>query len=321
MLMYYYLDWFQCFIVAIPLAYFCLEKLTRHKLMLDQMAAFELRCASCSLNSDREVIEQQIIDLFDEAFEPPVSVFFETIHEDGGSNHAGENKETLAPEEETLYPLVSRETMQVIRHVTSYPTPDEVMEQFNGYIRGSLREKVLGLLGREVDVSLKLCLVSCMPGFLLSLTFFLGCNGHQDCEASASALGYPSLPQYMLINALMDIIVSPTYVIILLPLALRIAYQVAGFSCWATSFWLRMLSLSSLTGTLIFAMNIFFGLWAGSFVVVIVNYSFSYLLWFLASSCTLFSSVWLLHADRARGVERARPVGFHVEGSRAAGAW
>lgn len=202
MLMYYYLDWFQCFIVAIPLAYFCLEKLTRHKLMLDQMAAFELRCASCSLNSDREVIEQQIIDLFDEAFEPPVSVFFETIHEDGGSNHAGENKETLAPEEETLYPLVSRETMQVIRHVTSYPTPDEVMEQFNGYIRGSLREKVLGLLGREVDVSLKLCLVSCMPGFLLSLTFFLGCNGHQDCEASASALGYPSLPQYMLINAL-----------------------------------------------------------------------------------------------------------------------
>lgn len=57
----------------------------------------------------------------------------------------------------------------------------------------------------------------------------------------------------------MDIIVSPTYVIILLPLALRIAYQVAGFSCWATSFWLRMLSLSSLTGTLIFAMNIFFG--------------------------------------------------------------
>ena len=33
------------------------------------------------------------------------------------------------------------------------------------------------------------------------------------------------------------------------------------------------------------------------------------------------AEVWLLHADRARGVERARPVGFHVEGSRAAGAW
>ena len=42
--------------------------------MLKQITSFELRAASCALASDREIIEEQIMELFDEAFEPPVSV-------------------------------------------------------------------------------------------------------------------------------------------------------------------------------------------------------------------------------------------------------
>ena len=44
--------------------------------MLDQMAAFDLRNAKCTLESDRRVIDEQVLSLWDEALEPPVSVAF-----------------------------------------------------------------------------------------------------------------------------------------------------------------------------------------------------------------------------------------------------
>ena len=44
--------------------------------MLDQMAEFQLGNAKCTLETDRGVIEEQVLNLFDEALEPPVSVAF-----------------------------------------------------------------------------------------------------------------------------------------------------------------------------------------------------------------------------------------------------
>jgi hypothetical protein len=44
---------------------------------------------------------------------------------------------------------VSPETIRGIRHITSYPHPEEVIDQFNAYVRGPLRESVEASVGNE----------------------------------------------------------------------------------------------------------------------------------------------------------------------------
>jgi hypothetical protein len=60
----------------LPLSWICFHKLRLHKLMLEQMDNFDLRNAECSMESDREIIQEQVLDLFDEALEPPLHVAF-----------------------------------------------------------------------------------------------------------------------------------------------------------------------------------------------------------------------------------------------------
>ncbi|CAL1164146.1 unnamed protein product [Cladocopium goreaui] len=58
-------------------AAFCFHKLQGHKHMLDQMFTFDLRNAKCTFEEDRAVIEELVLNLFDEALEPPIRVAFE----------------------------------------------------------------------------------------------------------------------------------------------------------------------------------------------------------------------------------------------------
>ena len=58
----------ELFAASIPLTCCCLHKLKRHKLMLDQMMHFDLKSAKCTLETDRIVLQQQVLNLFDEAF-------------------------------------------------------------------------------------------------------------------------------------------------------------------------------------------------------------------------------------------------------------
>ena len=44
---------------------------------------------------------------------------------------------------------VSPETIRGIRHITSYPHPEEVIDQFNAYVTGPLRESVEASVGNE----------------------------------------------------------------------------------------------------------------------------------------------------------------------------
>ena len=99
--------------------------------MLDQMASFDIRNAKCALETDRIVIEEQVFRLFDEAAEPAESVAFDDL---------GANPEPVFLE--TALPLISPDFHEV-RHITSYPTKNEVMDQFNLYVRGTLRDAVL----------------------------------------------------------------------------------------------------------------------------------------------------------------------------------
>ena len=129
---------------VIPLSWFALQKVQHHRLMLDQMSFFDIRDAKCALETDRTTIEKHVMDLFDEALEAPCSVAFgaEEDPPDAGLQ---------------LDPLL-RETLESIRIMTSYPSKDEILDQFNAYVRGPLRESVMDRLGSEEEVSFKLCL-------------------------------------------------------------------------------------------------------------------------------------------------------------------
>ena len=129
---------------VIPLSWFCFQKVQHHRLLLDQMSLFDIRDAKCALETDRTTIEKHVIDLFDEALDAPLSVAF------GAEEHA-----TAAGLQQD--PLL-RETLESIRSMTSYPSKDEILDQFNAYVRGPLRESVMDRLGSEEEVSFKLCL-------------------------------------------------------------------------------------------------------------------------------------------------------------------
>eukprot|EP00438_Fugacium_kawagutii_P016029 Skav233596 [mRNA] locus=scaffold2520:683924:684988:- [translate_table: standard] len=140
------------FLSAFPFSWACIQKLKSHKLMLDQMAHFDLRNAKCSVEKDRQVIEDQVLQLFDEALEPPLRIAF-------SSEEAPIPR--LEDQDDADAPLLSPKTIGEIRHITSYPTTDEVIDQFNMYVRGPLRDSVVNSMGKEDYISFKLCMVSC----------------------------------------------------------------------------------------------------------------------------------------------------------------
>ena len=148
---------------------FFLQKLRLHGLMLDQMADFEVRRAGCALETDRVVIQRHVLRLFDEALEEPLSVSF-----------------GVPEAEESMQALVSPEDMDDIRNITSYPTQEEVLEQFNAYVRGPLRSSVVRRLGRKDDIPFKACAAGMLPWFFTAIVY--ACDG-ADCERRANESG------------------------------------------------------------------------------------------------------------------------------------
>lgn len=70
----------------------------------------------------------------------------------------------VAAEDADEEPLLRFETsIDDFRHITSYPSKDEVIEQFNEYVRGPLRDNVLNSVGQENGIGFKLCLVAILP--------------------------------------------------------------------------------------------------------------------------------------------------------------
>ncbi|CAL1164149.1 unnamed protein product [Cladocopium goreaui] len=196
-------------------AAFCLHKLQGHKRMLDQMLAFDLRNAKCTFEEDRAVIEELVLNLFDEALEPPIRVAFDAPDaEDGTVEEAGE-------------PLISLESLRAIRHVTSYPSPDAIIGQFNDYVRGPLRQNLAAFLGTEDYISPKMCIVATLPIWFQSLMCVLSCDG-ASCERSASDGGYASIYQYMITNAVLQLLLLPFGLLIVYPLLLRANQAVAA---------------------------------------------------------------------------------------------
>lgn len=135
------------------------------------------------LETDRRVITDQVLQLFDEALEPAISVAF-----DGTDDVTLDTLDTLDTSLDTSSPLMV-ETLQEIRHITSYPTKEEIIDQFNAYVRGPLCDSVVKLMGKGDYMSFKLCTVATLPIVFQGLLFVLGCEGN-DCETSAALGGY-----------------------------------------------------------------------------------------------------------------------------------
>eukprot|EP00438_Fugacium_kawagutii_P004674 Skav216586 [mRNA] locus=scaffold3151:147969:152421:+ [translate_table: standard] len=235
----------------------CFQKLQQHQLMLQQLARFDFRNGKCSIEGDRQVIQAQIIDLFDEALEAPLSMSFE-------APGVGEDVEMVED------PLISVETLRAIRHVTSYPTNEEIIDEFNAYVKGPLQQDVLLSIAAADEFSWKLYLIMVLPTALLGLVRVLGCDGHTDCQIAASYVGYASTSQYMVTNGCIWFILGPIFSIMSIPVLLRtnhmISEMVAGHAA-------RMF-LGSICGTVLqFGQDAVWAALSGALVVVVTMYS------------------------------------------------
>ena len=88
---------------------------------------------------------------------------------------------------------------------------------------------------------------------LLGLAFFLGCDGHKDCEVSAQNMGYPSVTLYLLVGGLSNLVWWPMCNAILFPLMLRLNYLIAS-QVKVQCFW-RLLLGSVGTAVIFFGMS------------------------------------------------------------------
>eukprot|EP00438_Fugacium_kawagutii_P027188 Skav231829 [mRNA] locus=scaffold4070:27222:28133:+ [translate_table: standard] len=265
-------------ILGLIVSSFCFWKMKRHKSMLDQMARFDLRNAQCTLETDRVNIEEQVLALWDEALEPPVSVAF--------------GAEDLGPEE-YLLPHITED----IRHITSYPTKEEIIDHFNTYVRGFLRDSVLESMGKEDQISFKLCLVANLPLLCLSMVLILGCDGRSDCEKSASYAGFSSISQYTIANILFWCYVNPLVTIAEFQLVLSACHWVKKLISDDAIGLSRLLGSSLCACVMFLADNCIFAQ-RGILTVVVAMYDAQWLAGAIA--CAIFDIwiVWFLFSRR-----------------------
>ena len=205
---------YMYFFFALITSFLSFAKLNRHKLMLDSMASFDIRNANCALETDRVAIEEQVFRLFDEALGPAVSVDLDDL---GTADLGPGQRET------PFAPLISPDTLDDIRHITSYPTKDEVMDQFNLYVQGPLRNMALSAIGPPGHIPIKLCLVAILPWQSVIASRVITCEGHSNCEAYVSEIGYRSVAHYMATNIVMALFLDYFATVTCFPLSLQVS--------------------------------------------------------------------------------------------------
>ena len=237
---------------AFPCFWLCTRKLQKHELMLDQMKHFDVRSAECTVEADRIVIQEQIVNLFDEALGPPVQVPFGTVAD--------------APDA----PLMSPDVLQDIRDITSYPSRDEILDQFNAYVKGPLHESLEASIGKEDYLPLSSCVAANLPVILSGFMMALGCDGQADCEMSASKLGFASVSEYIIANTFgCGVQMSLTWILIF-PLVLRTSRLTTR--AMPPGFWQTLVG-ASLTGLVLAACLCIMSLQYMLLVLVIIKYS------------------------------------------------
>lgn len=127
-------------------------------------------------------------------------------------------------------------------------------------------------MGRETDISWKLCAVSFLPLMFNSMVSILGCDGF-ECEISARQQGYASVQQYMGMNAAMWAMACLLCYPSVHPLTLRVLHIIT-------------------TGIETPSLQMFLGVVCALLVYVYVFFSTSAILSLLVVSVTTFSLPW-----------------------------
>ena len=295
---------FVYLLTAFPFSWFCIQKLKSHKLMLDQMAHFDLRNAKCSVESDRKIIEEQVLQLFDEALEPPLSVAFDesdmidtfepffSMQVQGSRFDLNENSNES---------VVLLDTLREIRHITSYPTSSEIIDQFNSYVRGPLRDSVVNSMGKEEFISFKSCVVVSFPWWFQGLISVLGCDARADCETSAVYGGYQSVEVYMATNAVMRLFLGPFVNALSYPLMLRTNKLVGTL---VSDTYVHLILGSFCSAMVAFLLDHLGLHLCGMLVVVVTKYSHVWLAGLIAGLTCLFGASWFLFRQRPQRISQ-----------------
>lgn len=270
------------FLLAVFLSYICFQKLQRHESMLTQMSCFDIRKARCSVESDREVIFHLVGKLFAE--EPLITVTLKEI--------CGED-------------VMESETLSMIEDLPD----EEILNNFNIYVRGPLRESLLQSMGEAGELPFKLCLVILLPCELLGLVFVLGCDGH-GCETSASYAGYSSVSHYFLTNSLNNLVIGPIFTAMSFPVMLRTNHLVSRL---VSDFLLRWLVGSICCTVMQFCMDVLFCCLCGLTVVVSTKFStlwlaawiFGFTLWLSFLFCLFKKQI---KSPRQRSLQRVSSI-------------
>ena len=181
---------------VLPFQYFCSLKIRLHKKMLDQMSSFDLGEARCALETDRVLIRRQVCAFFDEASQLPLSISLDSLPAE-----VLPVVETNPTDLEASALLSTAEHIEEVRGITSYPTEDQIVDEFNAYVRGPLKQKVECSLGHEAHVSLKVCVAANLPAIFSGAALVLTCDGSAHCSTAANHMLIDSVEKFMFANA------------------------------------------------------------------------------------------------------------------------
>eukprot|EP00438_Fugacium_kawagutii_P029466 Skav209233 [mRNA] locus=scaffold293:351644:354299:- [translate_table: standard] len=277
----YFLPPFAFLAASIPVSWFCFQKLKLHKLMLDQMSRFDLRNAKCSLETDRVVLTEHVVSLF-EAFEPPMC--------------AASDSESIVSASDV--PLMWSRSLTTgsegqgldVRHVSS-TTKGEIVDRFNDYVRGTLRETIVASLGEEYHISFHLCACTFLPLLFLGLKSLVDCEGHADCSISAAKWGLDSVHEFLLLDGFFNMVLYPTFFLMSCPLMLRANHFIAAI---VQDTLLRMVLGTLVCTLMMFAMYSVYILECLMTYVVLYRYSHAFLVAFTAVLALLFWTTWFV---------------------------
>ncbi|CAJ1417831.1 unnamed protein product [Effrenium voratum] len=185
--------------ISVPCFFSFRMKLRSHQLLLDQMAAFDVRNAKCTLPADRGPIEQQVRELFKDG-----DVLEDQEAKATGDVDAGEVR------------------LQRFVGVNYFRDP---LQSFNLYVRGTLRDSVIAQIGDELFVPWRTCLIAILPVIFYASASVLGCDG-APCETSIKLQGFVSVGQYMVTNCM----VWALCIALVLPLTFPITLRTLKFA-------------------------------------------------------------------------------------------
>jgi len=200
------------------------RKISYHRRMLEQMATFDFCDAKCTEPADRNLVEQQVEELFKYDIDYSGTCtkddpMFQASCEDAGV-------------------LFSDPDVMSTFHKSSLQDEDP-LSRFNAYVQGPLKEAVLQSIGHELHMPWHLCIAALLPLLLYSLVDNLGCVS-EECDAAAMRYGFSSVMAFKITGCLGWM----CQLLLIYPISYPILLQVMGWVMSATQGWCQLLLLA-----------------------------------------------------------------------------